>query len=424
MLFVFHHVAVCLRYLLLLQHGNGSLLFVEVFVKVVFRIRHADPRSGPTYMAKIDLAHGFYRLWLAARSIPSLGVVFPTYDDKEPLVAFPLTLPMGWVESPPYFCTATGTVADLANAVPTQRNLPLHPLEHLVDTPPPPIELPNTSSNHLIGHWPLPEPVTHSSLAPFWAPVLFHDIYVDDYMSLAQGTPRRRTQHWRTLLHSLDEIFRPKDAQDPPQRKDVPSLKKFRQGDACYATRKVLLGWIADATLGVLTLPAHRYARLLAIFDELRGLCRVSLTKWYKVLGELRSMTLALPGGHGLFSLLQSGLKDRDKHRIRITPAIQAQLADFEHLARDLGSRPTRLSEIVPDLPVALGASDAAKPGMGGVWFPATTHSRLQPIEPRFPLMFSNRLVIRNDNTKDTCCTLPLYDSSTVNTNCSEEIQV
>jgi hypothetical protein len=36
----------------------------------------------------------------------------------------------------------------------------------------------------------------------------------------------------------------------------------------------------------------------------------------------------------------------------------------------------------------------------------------------------SNRLVIRNDNTKDTCCTLPLYDSSTVNTNCSEEIQV
>jgi hypothetical protein len=36
----------------------------------------------------------------------------------------------------------------------------------------------------------------------------------------------------------------------------------------------------------------------------------------------------------------------------------------------------------------------------------------------------SNWLVIRNDNTKDTCCTLPLYDSSTVNTNRSEEIQV
>ena len=35
-----------------------------------------------------------------------------------------------------------------------------------------------------------------------------------------------------------------------------------------------------------------------------------------------------------------------------------------------------------------------------------------------------DQLVMRNDNTKDTCCTLPLYGSSTVNTNRSEEIQV
>jgi hypothetical protein len=256
---------------------HGAMQFGRALERLLFRIRHANPRFGPTYMAKIDLADGFYRLWLAARGIPNLGVVFSTYDDEEPLVAFPLTLPIGWVESPPYFCTATETLANLANAVPTQRNLPPHPLEHLADTLPPPIELPHTSSStHLLGHRPLPEPVAHSSLAPFRAPVLYHDIYVDDYMSLAQGTPRRCTQHRRALLHSLDDIFRPKDAQDPPQRKDVPSLKKFRQGDACYATCKVLLGWIIDSVLGILALPAHCYARLLAIFDELRGLRPVS----------------------------------------------------------------------------------------------------------------------------------------------------
>jgi hypothetical protein len=82
------------------------------------------------------------------------------------------------------------------------------------------------------------------------------------------------------------------------------------------------------------------------------------------------------------FSLLQSGLKHRNCYRIRIriTPAIRAQLDDFKHLARDLGSRPTSLSEIVPDISAALGASDAAKSGMGGVWIPATTHSNLRPI--------------------------------------------
>jgi hypothetical protein len=95
-------------------------------------------------------------------------------------------------------------------------------------------------------------------------------------VSLAQGNTRRRTQHRRALLHSLDEIFHPRDDQDPPSRKDVPSLKKFRQEDAYYATRKILLGWIVDSILGILALPAHRYARLLAIFEELQGLRRVS----------------------------------------------------------------------------------------------------------------------------------------------------
>jgi hypothetical protein len=124
------------------------------------------------------------------------------------------------------------------------------------------------------------------------------------------------------LLHSLEEIFRPRDDQDPPSRKDVPSLKKFCQGDAYYATRKIILRWIVDSILGILALPAHRYARLLAIFAELQGLRRVSLKKWYKVLGELCSMTLAIPGSRGLFSLLQSGLKHRNRYRICITPAI------------------------------------------------------------------------------------------------------
>jgi hypothetical protein len=150
--------------------------------------------------------------------------------------------------------------------------LPPHPLEHLADTPPPSIELPTPSSDTILGHRPLPLPVTTPSLAPLKTPLSYHDIYVDDYVSLAQGNTRRRTQHRRALLHSLDEIFRPRDDQDPPSRKDVPSLKKCCQGDAYYATRKILLRWI-----GILALPAHRYAHLLAIFEELQGLHRVSL---------------------------------------------------------------------------------------------------------------------------------------------------
>ena len=57
---------------------------------------------------------------------------------EEQLIAFPLVLPMGYVESPPYFCAITETVCDLANNLPTFVELPSHPLEVYADTLPGP----------------------------------------------------------------------------------------------------------------------------------------------------------------------------------------------------------------------------------------------------------------------------------------------
>jgi len=58
-----------------------------------------------------------------------------------------------------------------------------------------------------------------------------------------------------------------------------------------------------------------------------------------------------------------------DKGCIKLTPHIHAYLQDFERIAQSLAIRPTRLAELIPELPSALGACDAAKPGMGGVLF-------------------------------------------------------
>jgi hypothetical protein len=63
-------------------------------------------------MIKLDLSDGFYRIGLIVDDIPKLGVIFPTLPGEEPLIAFPLVLPMGWKNSPPIFCTATETIAD------------------------------------------------------------------------------------------------------------------------------------------------------------------------------------------------------------------------------------------------------------------------------------------------------------------------
>lgn len=90
------------------------------------------------HLSKNDVADGFYQIWVKANGIPKLTVLFPTEQDEQVLVGLPLTLPMGWKESPPYFSTTTETAANLANATHDQnRPTTKHRLDPVSETPPP-----------------------------------------------------------------------------------------------------------------------------------------------------------------------------------------------------------------------------------------------------------------------------------------------
>ena len=41
-----------------------SMQFGRALQRVIARVVHADPRYGPVYLSKIDIADGFYRVWL------------------------------------------------------------------------------------------------------------------------------------------------------------------------------------------------------------------------------------------------------------------------------------------------------------------------------------------------------------------------
>ena len=83
--------------------------------RLIREIVYADPALGYVYLLKAYVSDGFYRIGLLPTDAPKLGLIFPSRKGEEQLVAIPLTLPMGWKNSPPLFCTATETVADLAN---------------------------------------------------------------------------------------------------------------------------------------------------------------------------------------------------------------------------------------------------------------------------------------------------------------------
>jgi hypothetical protein len=374
---------------------SESMQFGRTLPRLLQKIVHADPRHGPVHMSKDDVADGFYRLHLRPGDILALGVAFPPAPDGTLLVAFPLTCPMGWVESPPWFTTATETGADLANTLLATDYQPSpHRLDAVAATPPPateptpPLFADRPFDNSLPAPVPSLPPPSPDDLprGPRRKPLQYVDIYMDDYLGLVQGGPRRRNRVQRILFESIDKIFRPLDSGDSSTRQEPISVKKLKKGDGSWQTTKTLLGWALDSVEQTIQLPPRRLLRLVAILDELpRSKTRITTKRWQQVVGELRSMVLAVPGLRGLFSLLQEALRHEDRRRIRITPHMHDFLDDLRWLVRDLHSRPTRLREIVDTDPGSRGASDAAGPGMGGILFIPTRDNKIIPLLWRAP---------------------------------------
>jgi hypothetical protein len=114
------------------------------------------------------------------------------------LIGLPLSLPVGWKESPPIFCATTETVADLAIALIQQgTRFGPHRLKGLSESIIEPAEQP--CSRKL----PLPVPPIQHYHKPVWV----WDVYVDHFIRLVQGNIRQRVQVKWALLHALDQVY-------------------------------------------------------------------------------------------------------------------------------------------------------------------------------------------------------------------------
>jgi hypothetical protein len=324
--------------------------------RLLWYVFTADQRHGPVLLSKTDLSDGFYQLHLTPSGALKLAVPFPNAADEPPLVAVPTRLPMGWTESPPAFSAGTETVADIINTELESSNdvPPPHPLEEVASTPVPLVPSP-------------PDPFPIHEAGPIRPPLAYVDVYVDDFIKAAQGWFNCLRVR-RTTFHAIDLVFRPNDELDDGRKQPI-SIKKLQKGDDFWSTQKIILGWLIDTSSKTISLPPHRRERLLDLLRSVVKRKRTSVREWHKLLGELRSMSIAIPGSKGCFSFLQHALRP-GAQRIKITNEVRDQLRDFLWLSEDLCNRPTHLAEVVPTPPSYVGAMDAAKTGMGGVWFP------------------------------------------------------
>jgi hypothetical protein len=89
------------------------------------------------YMAKLHIVDGFYRVWILPVDIVKIGIVFPQSGEEEPSIGFPLALPIGWVNSPPYFTADTETKCRLANdKLNAAASFPAHRLDEIAESCP------------------------------------------------------------------------------------------------------------------------------------------------------------------------------------------------------------------------------------------------------------------------------------------------
>ena len=95
---------------------------------------------------------------------------------------------------------------------------------------------------------PLPAPLHHDPQLchPNHHPLAQVDVFVDDFIGVAQGSPKCLACICCILLTAVDQVFCPLEPGDSPFHHEPSSIKKMLQGDACWSTCKTILGWIID----------------------------------------------------------------------------------------------------------------------------------------------------------------------------------
>jgi len=167
----------------------------------------------------------------------------------------------------------------------------------------------------------------------------------------------------QNLLHHLNSVFW--DVPATP-RKPVISLSKVLKGEATLSTKKHILGWDVDTQRMEIQLPDHHVQRLTDLLDFFLSKHHASKKQWQRLLGELRSMALAIHSSRYLFSNLQHQLVKATARCFRISALTRHALDDWRELITSLNKTPVPIVMLAPHAPHYWAVVDASAAGMGG----------------------------------------------------------
>ena len=115
--------------------------FGRAFPHILQAIWEAVLAEGPVRVSKLDVTDAYHRVTLKQSQVGAFAYVVPLVpEDDVILICIDLVLPMGWVDSPKFFCSFSETLTDVANNL-VDADLPLpayRAISALPATEPPP----------------------------------------------------------------------------------------------------------------------------------------------------------------------------------------------------------------------------------------------------------------------------------------------
>ena len=91
-----------------------AMQFGPCLPRILQQIWESDPQDGPVYLSKFYISDAFYCCVLRPDNVGAFSYIVPPLpSDTTIYLCVDLFLPMGWVSSPPFFCAASETSADL-----------------------------------------------------------------------------------------------------------------------------------------------------------------------------------------------------------------------------------------------------------------------------------------------------------------------
>ena len=325
----------------------------HVLPRIIHAFASADEHAK-IFMAKWDIKDGFWRLDCKQGEEWNFAYVQPSSVGSDDIrLVVPTSLQMGWIESPPYFCTASETARDVAAQY---AELPMghcdtHPLIH-----------------HTTKHGDYAAlPRNRTSTDPPLRYLI--EIYMDDFIDLAIPTCQKDLDHLASATMSgIHDVFPPA----PTPATDPISNRKLVKGDGAWANVKDILGMTFDGTVKTIWLSEDKRD---ALINTLRIWTRkaskrlgIAFHEFRTVLSKLQHAFLTVPAGKGLLSAFYVVLRKQPALvYLHTNINLRNAVADCRTFLRETVSSPTKCRNLVTGWPDFVGITDASGHGLGGV---------------------------------------------------------